>query len=861
MTYPVARLSCLLLALALPLSLYAQLEPLEQSAEAADAEMSPAEEAPATEPLAETVAESPAESSAATAETPPLDTIPVVVGEEPAAGPSARETSSNRLVEEIVVTAQKREERLQDVPISVQAFSQEKLDVLGLQSVQDIQRATPGFTVTTAAAFNVVFLRGVGSDAYLPGVDSSVPFYLDGVPLLNAQGSADTLGRIKRVEVLKGPQGTLFGRNATGGTISIVTPEPSQIFEGDVKLEVGNRDTRNITAFVNVPVFDNFAFTLAGFSNERDNILKNLSSGYLVPESFGRGGRVKARWDMTNTLALTLSGSYNETANNGGVAFQNVRPAPALAGGGLILPADETGLDRTVQLDGDAGAAGRGYLFSGALEWNLDWLNTKLTASTQKITPTFVGGPFDGTQRPIADAEGAQGDATQSVEQDTLELQFLSNNQTWGSDHFEWVAGVFMLESIGGFEPIVFSVAPDFFSSILPSFGVDNPAFQAAVGQFSDIINDTLALANLPPLASQESLQLANYGLIDAESIAFYAQGTWHAIDTVDVTAGVRYQDEDRELVGSRTSILLADESEVVLPLPQAELTKINAKQTSARLAFQWRPFGDDDQFYASWARAFKSPTFNTVNLTGNLFGTMVPLKAERVDTYELGVKTELLDGNVQLNAATFYTNQKDPLSANVSIPSGGIANFTNAQEAEIKGVDGDVLVIPFPSWNPGLVVTAGLSYLDAIYSEFTNGRGYDDATGLGFGNGGASLPPRDLSGKRIPRVPEWSYQWSINQRIDLANGNAIEIGADSFYTSKIYFLPQNSELSIREPTTLFNARVSYFHTAWDTEITAFINNLTDEIYADSAFVTDFGTALLVNEDPRIFGLRVKVLF
>jgi iron complex outermembrane receptor protein len=332
-------------------------------------------------------------------------------------------------------------------------------------------------------------------------------------------------------------------------------------------------------------------------------------------------------------------------------------------------------------------------------------------------------------------------------------------------------------------------------------------------------------------------------------------------IDTVDLTAGIRYQDEKRKLKGSRTSFLLEDDTEVVLPLPQGAKDPLHAKQTSARVALQWRPFGPDDQIYASWARAYKNPTYNTVNVTGNLFGTMVPLKEEKVDTYELGVKTELFDGNLQLNAATFYTLQKDPLSANVSIPSGGIANFTNAGEAEIKGADGDFLLIPLAAWNPGLVITGGVSYLDAIYTDFKNGRGYDDLTGLGFGNGGASLPVRDLSGNRIPRVPKWSYQLGFNQRISLDNGNAIEIGADTFYTSKIYFLPQNSELSVREPTTLYNARVSYFYNPWGMELTAFINNITDEIYADSAFVTDFGSAYLVNEDPRLYGLRVRVTF
>ncbi|MGQ0698423.1 MAG: TonB-dependent receptor domain-containing protein [Panacagrimonas sp.] len=810
---------------------------------------------------AEPVADSPAPADAVAeptpSEAPPLGTIPVdaTAEVEPAPAPSA---SSNRLVEEIVVTAQRREERLQDVPISVQAFSKERLDVLGIQSVQEIQRATPGFTVTSAASFNVVFLRGVGSDAFLPGVDSSVPFYLDGVPLLAAQGTTDTLGRVERVEVLKGPQGTLFGRNATGGTVSIVTPEPNQTFEADVKVELGNYSTRNLVAFANIPLTETLAFNISGFTNERDNIIKNASVGF-VPEVYGRGGRLKIRWDALENLSLTLAGNYSETSNNGGIAFQLVRPAPILSGGGLILPADPK-LDRKIDIDGDFGAESEGYVVSATLNWNTDIFDTKLIYADQEITPQRVDGPFDGTRRPIADAHGAgfNGKAKQFVEQETVELQFLSNEGTPGSEYVEWVAGLFYLNSLGGFDPIVFNVAPDFFNQILPSFGVNLPLFD---GTITDPINELLGTINIPPILGQEGIQLANYGLIDSESISVFAQGTFHLIESVDLTTGIRYQDEKRKLLGSRTSFLLDNNTEIVLPLPQGGKETLTPNQTSARVALQWRPFGPDDQIYVSWARALKNPTYNTVNVTGNLFGTMVPLKAERVDTYELGIKTELLDGNLQLNAATFYTIQKNPLSANVGIISGGIANFTNAGEAEIKGADGDFLLIPMPSLNPGLVITGGVSYLDAIYTEFENGRGYDDVTGIGFGNGGASLPPRDLSGKRIPRVPEWSYQAAINQRITLDSGNAFEIGVDTFYTSKIYFLPQNSEFSVRDPTTLFNARLSYFHTAWGLELTAYINNITDEIYADSAFVTDFGTALLVNEDPRLYGLRMKLAF
>ena len=180
------------------------------------------------------------------------------------------------------------------------------MEALGIVSIQDIQLATPGFTVTNAAGFNITFMRGVGSDAFLPGVDSSVPFYLDSVPLLAIQGTSDTLGRIERVEVLKGPQGTLFGRNATGGAISIVTPDPDQEFYGDLKVEAGNYNMLNATAFVNIRITEAIAINASAFTNDRDNYLTNASTGNLM--SLGStGARIKARFDVTDLLSITIA--------------------------------------------------------------------------------------------------------------------------------------------------------------------------------------------------------------------------------------------------------------------------------------------------------------------------------------------------------------------------------------------------------------------------------------------------------------------------------------------------------------------------------------------------------------------------
>ncbi|GAB3377743.1 TonB-dependent receptor [Spongiibacter taiwanensis] len=750
------------------------------------------------------------------------------------------------------MTAQKREERLQDVPIAIQAFSREKMEALGIQTVQDIQLATPGFTVTNAAGFNITFLRGVGSDAFLPGVDSSVPFYLDSVPLLAGQGTSDALGRVERVEVLKGPQGTLFGRNATGGAISIVTPDPDQEFYGDLKLEGGNHDMYGGTGFINVPITDGIAFNASAFHSRRDQFLSNNSTGRLPPYLESKGQRIKVRFDLTDTLFLTVHASKQFITSNCALAFQNLKPA-VIIGGDAAVDKDER-FDRTVTLDGDAGCENENYMFGGTLEWDAEYFTSKLITSRQKVTAHRVDGPFDGTGVAIADAHGGrQGEfgSDNYIEQDTAELQFVSNENSPYAQYVDWAAGFFYLKSLGGFRPIVFNVAPNILNELLPSIG----------GAVTNPLNEILATLNLPPILGETGVQLANYGLMYSESFSVYAQPTFHLTDTLDLTTGVRYQNEVRELEGSRTSYLLDDGTEVELPLPQGAQEQLTPEQVSLRFALQWRPFDDDTQIYTSWARGWKNPTYNTVNLLGDLFGTMVALEAERVDTTELGIKTKLFDNALSLNGAIFYTEQKDPLVSNVSIPSGGVANFTNAGGARITGVDGDFLWVPLQESNPGLVVTGAFSYLDAFFTDFKNGRGYDDDTGLGFGNGGANLPPRDLSGNRIPRVPKFEYNLGVSQRIDFNIDHAVEVGADMSYSSGFFFLAQESELSKREELYLANARMSYFYQPWDFELTAFVNNIEDKLYVDNAFVTDFGSAVMANDNVRLYGLRAKVSF
>lgn len=757
-----------------------------------------------------------------------------------------------------MVTAQKREENIQDVPIAITAFSASKLDALGINTIEDLPNITPGLTITNAAGFNVAYLRGIGTDAFLPGADNSVPFYIDGIPLVGGQGSIDTLGRVTRVEILKGPQGTLFGRNATGGAINIITPDPTDNFSADVGLEYGNYAQRKATLFVNVPIVPELAASVSAYAMDQNNYYSN-TAGPIIP-IYSFGGRAKLRWSIFDNLKLTLSGSYGGASNNDGLTFENTRVAPILCPSGVCILPQDPKADRVVSFDSLAGAKINSYLGSATLDWKAPLLDLKLIGSTQRFSAPFVQADFDKSALPIVNIRAIR----EVVPQVTAELQLLSNENTPFGDRFKWVAGLFYLKSSGGFDPIAFILLPDFLTTIGNSALV-NPALAGnGLGFLANTLNTALGSLGLPPLA--DGVTLYNYGVLHTRSYSAYFQGTYKILDSLDFTLGIRLQHELRSLLNSKTTVPTPS-GEVVLFSTQPPGLKAN--QASPRVAIEWHPFPDsDNQIYASWARAYKSPTYNTVNLLGGLPNVLTggppeikPVRAERVYTAELGTKLNLFDGVLHVDAAGFYTRQHDLLTGFVALESGGVVTYQNAPAARILGAEMDFVWTPLPEWDPGLALTGAATYLDGRYTDYPNGKGFDTTTGLAFGNDGTEpLPARDFKHNRIVRTPNFTGNLGINQSISVGANGRLELAADTNYSSGFFFLPQDSGLYARNPYNIVNARVSYFFEHPKVEITGFVQNIGNVSYNEVVFVDDFGRNQVLNA-PRAFGVRLKWSF
>ncbi len=774
-----------------------------------------------------------------TAESGVVDTIPVNPDVDAPAPPPAAAGNRSRLIEEIIVTANRREENVQDIPQSVTAFSNDKLEALGIQAVQDLPSVTPGLTITNQAGFNQVFLRGVGTDAFLPGADASVPFYLDGIPLLSTQGSSDSLGRIQRVEVLKGPQGTLFGANSVGGAINIVTPDPTQNFEGDAQAGFGNYNTKKGAVYLNLPISSSLAASVAAYGSTQDNFYTN-DVGKVI-DVYNYGGRIKLLWDITEDIDNTLSVSYNKLSNNAGLIFENTLPSPRI--GGVSFVAADQKADRHVQYDGFfVGARLHSYLIADTLQWRLPLFDVKGIASYQNLVPEDVRATFGAGALALAQQNGKN-------DQTTGELQFLSNANTPFSDRFSWVGGLFYIDTVGGLDPFRFILAPGIANAAL---GINSPLITG----INSLIAPVTQLAGYDP---NEGLILYNRGVIQSYSISGYFQGTLSLTDELSLILGGRYQHTRKELTKSQTSYFNAQTGNETV-LISDDLPVLHSNQFSSRVGLQYR-FSNDTQGYASWARGYKTPTYNTVNLLGSTLEPIRPVKAQRNDAYEIGLKTDVLDHSLRINSALFYTREKDLLTGTVQVLSGGIVNYDNAPAARILGAETDIVWSPLPDADPGLAITLSGAYLDTKYTDYPNGRGYDPATGVSYGPGNVLplLPARDQTGNQIPRTPKFTGNLGLGQSFALENGS-VEFAVDGNYNSGFYWSAQNASIEKTFSYQLFNAHATYKYDPWNIEVEAAVRNLADETYIQTIFVDDFGRSVILN-DPRTYGLRVKWTF
>lgn len=504
-------------------------------------------------------------------------------------------------LEEIVVTAQKRSENLQVVPLAVSAVTSEQLASSGVGGTADLKVAIPSVNVAVSNGYVVPFIRGLGSRATGPGTESSVSIYVDNVYIGAQSGGLLNFNNVERVEVLKGPQGTLFGRNATGGLISIVTRDPTEAFSGDSHVSYGDYDTVNGDLYLAGGVAPNVRASVAAYGRRQgEGYGTNFFNGedvYKVNHDYG----VQTKWvfDLPADWELRLAADYTNlrsSMNAQRLALGKTLPPPL--GPNYGGSAWDTML--SVQPNLETVAKGASIRLNGPLFGNF--------ADFQSITAfrrTHYQNHFD---IDLSAVEGRSIFINQPDEQFSQEFQVLSGT----SSPFQWVGGLFYYHSDGKFDPTQVTLN-----------GVTRPgAFQHS----------------------------ATYGRQKVESVAPYVQSTFDVFADTHLTLGARWTYEKREQDGEQKLIAPTGAQLGNSAFIEQSLT---AKKPTWRVALDHQ-FTPDVMAYVSYNRGFKSGGANASSVTAKMY---LP---ESLDAYEVGAKTMFLDRRMRLNGAVFYYEYKD---------------------------------------------------------------------------------------------------------------------------------------------------------------------------------------------------------
>ncbi len=734
---------------------------------------------------------------------------------------SGQQARKSRMMEEVVVTAQKRSENNQDVPISVTAFSAETLDALGITDPQDLQRVTPGLTYNTAVGFSIIYMRGIGSDAFLMA-DPSVALYIDDVYFPFAQGLAQSFGAVQGIEVLKGPQGTLFGRNAVGGAINIHSKDPGEEPEASAQVSYGNYDTQSIRLYGSYPITEDIAVSVSAFKNSSSPYYDGyVNGGDPIPDDESDGVRAKLRWDITEDIRLNLAGFTYNSSGPGSMLTPNSAPGEAYS---LLLAAED---GYTAEFDAPIDQTLDNEVYYGSVEWALGSVDLKLLASNQLIETSFSY-DFDGTATPIV----TFGTSKQFADVDTAELQILSNEESWGSDWLSWIVGAYYFESTQGFDTVNLQLL-DLDLNTGSLAGIQLPT------NLLTSLLDTVGL-NLPVPSGTIPLT----AIIGTESLAGFFQGTVTVTDWFTFTLGGRYQEEYREVIKSKSELDTLGGGRLTI-VDFSDGRNATTYSFKPKVSFDFRPFPDREfLLYLSYQEAVKSATYNVVTL----YDEPDYVLPEELEAYEIGIKSEWLDGALRFNIAAFQYEQKNQQVQFVSALQGGAVSFENAGGSEVDGFDFDAMIQVLPSHVDNLIATVSGAYLNGQFTDYTGARGYDEDTGLVFENG-------DYTGNVIPRTPEWSATFGLNKSF-FFDTSVIEIGGDVYYNSGFYYLPQNTEASYQDEYHVVSARVSYLYEPWNLRVTAFGKNLEDKKYTDGIFQTDFGVLSHLAK-PVSYGLKV----
>jgi len=791
---------------------------------------------------------------------------------------AASSDENQRTIENIIVTAQKREQSLQDVPIVVTAVSEQLLQDTGVRDIKDLTVLTPGLTVTSTSneASTTARIRGIGTVGDNPGLESSVGVVIDGVYRpRNGVGFGD-LGELERIEVLKGPQGTLFGKNTSAGVINIITKRPTHDFSSQVEVTGGNYGILEGSASINGGLSETIAARLFVATRERDGFLdvQRGAGPRTEKEDNDRNvwtTRAQLLFEPSEALDIRLTGDYSKRDESccGGVQTINGPATPAInaIAGGKGVNAARDAFDRDVWLNRSTRQEIKDL--GGSADISYDFGSATLTSiSAYRTWESINGQDVDFTS---ADIWYRQPDGNHATDFKQISQELRIAGET---DMLSWLAGAFyadetleskqQLQYGTQFRTYMLALTGAAASPLVPYLVGATPASQAA-----------LAAAYTPGLGQRDfhDQQSKSWALFTNNSIRF--------TDGLELTLGLRYTNESKDLdtryrnthagVGCQTlrnnlGTIPAAVRTVAYGIGCAAFTdpiynNLNNSQSidesewsgTAKLAYR---FTDEVMTYLSYARGYKAGGFNldrvrigSAALNPGLPGGIAPnldtsFDKELVDSYELGAKTQWADNSLLLNASIFYQDYTD---FQLNTFDGVQFLVTSLDRVTSRGVDLDLVwFTPLEQ----LSLQGGVTYAKTEI---------DDPVALA----NPGLFSQTRKNDRLSFAPEWSASLSATFEQPIGASLVWRTNLGAKYTSEYNTGSNLVREKIQDAMTLVSARTGFGAEDESWMIEAWAQNLTDEEYYQVVFDAPLQTGSFdaFLGAPRTYGMTARFKF
>ena len=773
----------------------------------------------------------------------------------------AQDTGGGFELEEVVVTARKREESLQDTPVAVSAFTEQELRYRQVNDTNQLADITPNLTFdivspsSGSSSAAQIFIRGIGQTDFTPVTDPGVGLYIDGVYMARSVGNVLDFVDVERVEILRGPQGTLFGRNTIGGAVVVHTKRPTDELDGSIRVEGGEDSRLILTGKGNFPITDTLAVNGAIDYREMDGYVDRLEDGIDTGDIDRTAARGSLLWNPTEELQLYFTADWTDIDENG---------APTVSGG--VNDAQSFGAFGNGALDTcDAVMINPGFPAAGP--------------------PTF---PPPGPDAPPAGSAGT-GSNPGCFGPDSFIGEYKSRGtfpvfselEVWGvSAELSWdFTDNLSFKSITGYREMEMESSRDGDNTPANIFATQDDydheqvsqEFQVGGASFDEQLNWILGVYyfqeegfNINPVTLPVGA-ISSGGFYDNDSWAVFGQGTWDFTDRWHLTLGARYTEDTKKYTPDQFALGDASQGrgsifeptwpllegiypaatgpllpgDRILPFEEFEVD-FDDTNFMGTLAWDWT---DDVMVYLSYSDAYKSGGFDqrfAAVPTGNVPSTFEP---EEAATYEIGIKSEWADSTVRLNAALFHTDYDD-LQLIIRETFNPIT--FNGGEADIDGAEVEVTWVPTDRW----YINASIGWLDAEYDKLS-----DQVI---------NNPTPILPSYSLVNTPEWNTYLGVAYTFDLGNWATLTPRIDWSYRDEEFNDAVNTPQLKADSYNLVNAAVVLNTNDDRWEGIVGIRNLTDEEYlitGNSAFQTGAAYVEQVYGRPQYWWVSLQYNF